>query len=78
MIAHVVLFTPRTDLDTAAQEALVASLERACSDIPEIKRVRVGRRRSVDFQRGRRLRRPVLGDRSWPDPGRNHGRRGGR
>ncbi|MGE0460431.1 MAG: Dabb family protein [Vicinamibacterales bacterium] len=45
MIAHVVLFTPRVDLDRAGQEALVASLERACSDIPLIRRVRVGRRR---------------------------------
>lgn len=49
MIAHVVLFTPRADLDPAAQEALVASLERACSDIPQIRRVRVGRRRVLGY-----------------------------
>jgi len=49
MIAHVVLFTPREDLDAAAREALVAALERACLDIPQIRRVRVGRRRVLGY-----------------------------
>lgn len=49
MIAHVVLFTPRADLDAAARQALVCALERACLDIPQIRRVRVGRRRILGF-----------------------------
>lgn len=49
MIAHVVLFTPRADLDPAARQALVGAFERACVDIPQIRRVRIGRRRVLGF-----------------------------
>lgn len=49
MIAHVVLFSPRADVDAAAREALIAALERACSDIPQIRRVRVGHRRVLGY-----------------------------
>jgi len=49
MIAHVVLFTPRADLDAAAGRALVGALERALVDIPQIRRVRIGRRRVLGF-----------------------------
>lgn len=49
MMAHVVLFTPRADLDAAAREALIGSLERACLDIPQIRRVRIGRRRVLGY-----------------------------
>jgi Stress responsive A/B Barrel Domain len=49
MIAHVVLFTPRADLDATARQALVGALERACVDIPQIRRVRIGRRRILGF-----------------------------
>ncbi len=49
MIAHVVLFTPRADLDAATRQALVGALERACVDIPQIRRVRIGRRRILGF-----------------------------
>jgi hypothetical protein len=49
MIAHVVLFTPRADLDAAAREALIGALEKACLDIPRIRRVRIGRRRVFGY-----------------------------
>jgi hypothetical protein len=49
MIAHVVLFTPRADLDAAAREALIGALEKACLDIPRIRRVRIGRRRVLGY-----------------------------
>jgi hypothetical protein len=49
MITHVVLFTPRADLDAAAGEALIGALERACLDIPQIRRVRIGRRRVLGY-----------------------------
>jgi hypothetical protein len=45
MIAHVVHFTPRPSLSIEDRRALVADLERACRDIPEIRRARIGRRR---------------------------------
>ena len=45
MIAHVVLFTPRASLSPAERHALVADLERACHDIPQLRRARIGRRR---------------------------------
>ena len=45
MIAHVVHFTPRRSLSIDERRALVADLERACRDIPEIRRARIGRRR---------------------------------
>ena len=44
MIAHVVLFRPRTDLGGAARDALASAFERALREIPSIRRARVGRR----------------------------------
>jgi hypothetical protein len=44
MIVHLVLFRPKTDLDTANREALVAAIERARRDIPSIRRFVVGAR----------------------------------
>ena len=44
MIAHVVFFKPRADLEAGARDALIASFERALRDIPSISRARVGRR----------------------------------
>lgn len=45
MIAHVVLFRPAASLSGDDREKFVASLERALSGIPEIRRAHVGRRR---------------------------------
>jgi Stress responsive A/B Barrel Domain len=47
MIAHVVLFRPRVDLSKEAREALAASFEAALTQIPSIRRARVGRR--IDY-----------------------------
>jgi L-lysine 2,3-aminomutase len=45
MIAHLVLFSPKASLSAREREDTITALERACFDIPQIKRVRVGRRR---------------------------------
>jgi hypothetical protein len=44
MIAHVVLFKPRTDLSSDAKRQLADSFEAALKQIPSIRRARVGRR----------------------------------
>jgi hypothetical protein len=44
MIAHVVLFKPRSDLRPDERDALVSSFERALREIPAISRARVGKR----------------------------------
>jgi hypothetical protein len=44
MIAHLVLFRPRADLTSEAAQALSASLEAALTQIPSIRRARVGKR----------------------------------
>ena len=44
MIAHVVLFRPRSDLAPAEREALGGAFAKASSEIGSIRRVRVGRR----------------------------------
>ena len=49
MIAHVVLFTPRPSLTPAERRALVADLEQACRDIPQIRRSRIGRRQRLGY-----------------------------
>jgi hypothetical protein len=49
MIAHVVLFTPRKGLSAEERETSILALERACLDIPQITRVRVGRRRVLGY-----------------------------
>ena len=44
MIAHVILFSPKSDLPPAARRDLLASLGAAVGGIPSIRRFRVGRR----------------------------------
>ena len=44
MIAHLVLFRPRADLSSEAARALAASFEAALTEIPSIRRARVGKR----------------------------------
>jgi hypothetical protein len=44
VIAHVVLLQPRASLSAAERQAAVATLARAASDVPEIRRFRIGRR----------------------------------
>lgn len=44
MIAHVVLFRPKTDLSTMERDVFIDSLRRAIDGIPQIVRARVGRR----------------------------------
>jgi hypothetical protein len=44
MMAHVVLFRPRSDLSGAARAELAAAFEAALTGIPSIRRARVGRR----------------------------------
>jgi hypothetical protein len=50
MIAHVVLFRLQVDLSTEARQALVASFEAVLTQIPSIRRARVGRRVEVGRQ----------------------------
>src|SRR5207253_9999969 len=44
MIAHVVLFRPRTDVSAADRRALALAFERALRAIPSVRRCQVGRR----------------------------------
>jgi len=44
MVAHVVLLKPRATLGTEEREALLESMRIAFTGIPEIKRVRIGKR----------------------------------
>ena len=44
MIAHVVLFRPKSALSDAEREALIASLTAAVEGIPSIKRAHIGKR----------------------------------
>ena len=44
MIAHIVLLQPRTDLTEQQRDAALATLRRAAADVPEIRRVQLGRR----------------------------------
>lgn len=50
MIAHVVLFRPRPDLDERQRTAFVDALAHALAGIPDIRRARVGRRFAVGRQ----------------------------
>ncbi len=43
VIAHIVLFRPRADVTEAERQTFVAALERACRDVPTIRRASVGR-----------------------------------
>jgi hypothetical protein len=44
VIAHIVLLQPRTDLTEQQRDAALATLRRAAADVPEIRRVQLGRR----------------------------------
>ena len=44
MVAHVVLFTPKPDLDAAARLRLVEAFQQALREIPSIRRAHIGRR----------------------------------
>ena len=44
MIAHVVLFKPRPELDDAARHRLAAAFQQALRDIPSIRRAQIGKR----------------------------------
>lgn len=44
MIAHLVLFRPRTDLTAAERDALLRAIEDARRQIPSIRRFRIGHR----------------------------------
>jgi hypothetical protein len=44
VIAHVVLFEPRPDLLPSEREAFAESFERALTEIPQVRRARVGER----------------------------------
>ena len=47
MIAHVVMFRPPATLTASDREALLDAMRHAFSNIPEIKRARVGRRKLI-------------------------------
>jgi hypothetical protein len=44
MIAHIILFSPRSDLPPEARRELLAAVTAASTGIPSIRRFRVGRR----------------------------------
>ena len=44
MVTHLVLLAPRSDLNAAERQAFVAAFERAVTDVPQVRRVRIGRR----------------------------------
>ena len=44
MVTHLVLMKPRPDLSAAGREQLIAAFERALTEIPTVRQVRVGRR----------------------------------
>jgi hypothetical protein len=50
VVAHVVLFRPRRDLDAADAGLLIEAFDRALRTIPTIRRVRVGRRTRIGAQ----------------------------
>jgi hypothetical protein len=47
VIAHLVLFQPRRDLTEAQRQEFAASFERALTEIAEVRRARVGVRKTV-------------------------------
>jgi hypothetical protein len=49
MIAHLVLLTPHDDLSVEDREAMASAMEQAFTNIPQIARVKVGRRRLLGY-----------------------------
>lgn len=49
MIAHIVLLTPHENLSVEDREAMASAMERAFTNIPQIARVTVGRRRLLGY-----------------------------
>ncbi len=47
MIAHIVLFRPKSDLSAADRQALIDAFRRAMREIPDVRGVRVGRRITI-------------------------------
>jgi Stress responsive A/B Barrel Domain len=47
VITHVVLFTPRADLSAADRQSFAALFERALTQIPVVRRARVGERKNL-------------------------------
>ena len=50
MVAHLVLFRPKADLNEEQRRAFLMALEHALSNIPQIKSARVGRRITLGRQ----------------------------
>jgi hypothetical protein len=48
LIAHVVLLQPRAELSAVDRDAFASSFERALTDIPQVRRARVGERVNLD------------------------------
>ena len=61
MIAHVVLFKPRSDVDKTALRSFAQSFQLACRRIPSIARVRVGRVTSLNVVTDQ-----IVGDKTYP------------
>jgi hypothetical protein len=60
MVSHLVVMKPRADLSSTDRERLVAAFERAISQIPSVRSVRVGRR--IRLGAGYETRMPDAGD----------------
>lgn len=48
MTAHIVLFQPKADVPAAERAGFTASLERACREIPTVRRAVVGKAAAID------------------------------
>jgi hypothetical protein len=44
VIVHVILYTPKTDIDDGARQQILEGLATAATAIPSVKRLRVGKR----------------------------------
>src|SRR5262245_42058049 len=44
MVCHVVLFRPKSDLTSSERDGMMTSLAAAASDIPSVRRFRIGKR----------------------------------
>jgi Stress responsive A/B Barrel Domain len=60
MVTHLVLMKPRDDLSATERDSLVSAFERAISEIPTVRKVRIGRR--IVHGAGYEARMPELAD----------------